>query len=115
MESVPPDKPLGRLLAWVEERNASRNLALSNEVPVAYTFFIPHGGGLGGVYLGGKNIAIPLLESGAAIVDEATLKCLPVVKQIQLLAAEAAREEKRGLWGDSAMLEAERETLVAAN
>jgi endonuclease YncB( thermonuclease family) len=90
-------------------------LALSNDVRVAYTFFVAHGGGLGGVYSGDTNLAVSLLSAGAALVDKATLKCLPVIEQVQLLAAEkSAREGKVGLWGDPEMLEAVQETVLTS-
>jgi endonuclease YncB( thermonuclease family) len=60
--------------------------------------------------VGDTNLAVPLLSTGAALVDKTTLKCLPVIEQVQLLAAEkAAREGKLGLWGDPEMLEAVQE------
>ena len=80
-------------------QNFLRELALSNDVHIAYTFMVPEGGGVGGVYLGGTNLAIPLLREGMVIVHDASLKSLPIPDQVQLLAAEkAAREGRRGVW-----------------
>jgi len=76
-----------------------RTLALSNEVRMAYTFMVPEGGGLGGVYLGSTNLAVPLLREGSVIVHDPSLKSLPIQDQVALLAAEKeARESKRGVW-----------------
>ena len=49
---------------------------------------------MGGVYLGETNVALSLLEQGAARVDDATLKGLPLGEQVRLLAAEKAVLEK---------------------
>lgn len=76
-----------------------RGLALSNEVRIAYTFMVPEGGGLGGVYLSGTNLGIALLREGTVIVHDPSLKSLPIPDQVQLLAAEKeARESRRGVW-----------------
>lgn len=76
-----------------------KGLAISNEVRIAYTFMVPEGGGLGGVYLAGTNLAVPLLREGMVIVHDASLKSLPIQDQVQLLAAEKeAREARRGVW-----------------
>lgn len=76
-----------------------RSLALSNDVRIAYTFMVPEGGGVGGVYLAGTNLAIPLLREGTVIVHDPSLKSLPIQEQILLLTAEKeARESRRGVW-----------------
>lgn len=76
-----------------------KGLAISNEVRMAYTFMVPEGGGLGGVYLGGTNVGIPLLREGMVIVHDPSLKSLPIQDQVLLLAAEKeAREARRGVW-----------------
>lgn len=76
-----------------------RGIALSNEVRIAYTFMVPEGSGVGGVYLGETNIGVPLLREGMAVVHDRSLKSLPVKDQVLLLAAEKeAREGKRGVW-----------------
>ena len=96
-----------RALAFQASRDALARVSRSNEVSIAYTFVAPEGGGLGGVYLAGTNLAIPLLSEGMVIVHDASLKSLPVVQQVQLLAAEKeAREARRGLWADTVNLPA---------
>lgn len=93
--------------AWEQSRRQLADLTLSNEVSVAYTFLVPRAGGVGGVYLHGTNVALPMLESGMALVHDASLKGLPVPDQLQLLAAEKrAREEQRGFWADPVMVRA---------
>jgi hypothetical protein len=80
-------------------------LALSNEVRVAYTFAIPGGGGVGGVYLGRTNVALPMLHEGMVIVHDGSLRSLPIVEQVQLLAVEkGARETRRGFWTNAVVL-----------
>lgn len=94
-----------RALAFEASRNALNQWARSNEASMAYTFIAPAGGGLGGVYVGGTNLALPLLTEGHVIVHDASLRSLPVVEQVRLLAAEKeAREAKRGLWADTVEL-----------
>lgn len=91
--------------AYEASRLHLESLARSNEVQVAYTFFVPRAGGVGGVYMGGTNLALAMLESGLAIVHDASLKSLPLTQQVQLLAAEKrAREAKRGHWADPAAI-----------
>jgi endonuclease YncB( thermonuclease family) len=93
-----------------ETRDYLSRLALSNDVRVAYTFLAPGElGGIGGAYLESTNLAVPLLASGMAIVHDGSLKGLPVIQQVLLLAAEKeAREAGRGLWTNAAALEAMR-------
>jgi endonuclease YncB( thermonuclease family) len=94
-----------RAMAFQASRDALLRLARSNEVSVSYTFVAPEGGGIGGVYLAGTNLAIPLVSEGMVIVHDASLKSLPLVEQVQLLAAEKeAREARRGLWSDTVQL-----------
>lgn len=103
-----------RALAFQSSREALRQWAGTGEVSVAYTFVAPEGGGLGGVYVGGTNVAIPLLREGHAIVHDPSLRSLTVVEQVQLLAAEKeAREAKRGLWSDTVELKDTRAQVIA--
>ncbi len=98
-----PSSDEASAFAWSRER--LRSMVLSNTVAVAYTFMPNEGGGLGGVYLGSTNVAVPLLLQGAAVVNDASLKCLPVLDQLQLLAAEKeARESGRGFWTNAGVL-----------
>lgn len=91
--------------SYEDSRRQLESLVRSNEVSVAYTFLVPRAGGVGGVYLNGTNVAISLLESGMAVVHDPSLKSLPLTDQVLLLAAEKrAREDKRGIWNDPAML-----------
>jgi endonuclease YncB( thermonuclease family) len=88
-----------RAVVFRRSQEFLRSLALSNDVRVAYTFMVPEGGGLGGVYLAGTNLAIPLLREGMVIVHDPSLKSLPIQDQVRLLAAEKeAREARRGVW-----------------
>lgn len=111
MGPPPSRNPLSeRARAFQECREFLATLALSNQVTVSYTFHVPGAGGLGGVYLGGTNLAVPLLEAGLVIVHDPSLKGLPLPDQVRLLAAEkAAREGRRGFWTNTVTLEAIRE------
>lgn len=94
-------------LAADRSRELLSRLALSNEVRVAFTFVVPRRGGAGGVYLGETNLAVPLLEAGAVMVHDGSLKSLPLTEQVQLLAAErSARSARRGCWTNMAALRA---------
>ena len=56
----------------------------------------------------------PILEVGGAIIHEGSLKSLPVLEQVQLLAAEkAAREARRGIWEDPELVEVVRSSAGA--
>ena len=104
IEAPPPSRiPRSeKARAFAESRDALRDLVLSNEVRVAYTFFVPEGGGLGAVYRGPTNVAVPLAEAGVVRVKDATLKGLPLTDQVALLAAEkGAREAARGIWANT--------------
>ncbi len=98
-----------QLVAFRRSRNALGELVLSNEVTVAYTFHAPRTGGVGGVYRGTTNVAIPLLATGAVIIHDASLKWLPLSEQVRLLAAEKeAKEARRGFWEDTVTVGAAR-------
>lgn len=92
--------------AFRRTRDFLVSLVLSNDVSVAYTYLTPEGGGgIGGVYLNGTNVAVPLLSAGLVLVHDPSLKGLPLVDQVQLLAAEkAARETRAGFWSDTVAL-----------
>jgi endonuclease YncB( thermonuclease family) len=88
-----------RAVVFRRSQEFLKALAISNDVRIAYTFMVPEGSGLGGVYLAGTNLGIALLREGMAIVHDASLKSLPIQDQVQLLAAEKeAREARRGVW-----------------
>lgn len=88
--------------AFEQSRKHLESQVLSNPVDVAYTFLVPRGGGVGGVYLRGTNVAYAILDAGMGIVHDGSLKSLPVPEQVRLLAAEkAAREARRGFWADT--------------
>lgn len=93
--------------AFEDSRVFLDRAAASNEVVIAYTYLVPGVGGVGGVYLGGTNLALTLLDSGMAVVHDASLKSLPLPEQVLLLAAEKkAREARRGVWSKPAVLSA---------
>jgi endonuclease YncB( thermonuclease family) len=94
--------------AYRRSRDYLASITVSNAVRIAYTFVTPEGGGgIGGVYLGPTNVALPMLSAGLVIVHEPSLRSLPMVDQVQLLAAEkAAREGRVGFWSDMTTLEA---------
>ncbi len=86
-------------------RDFLSDLVLSNQVRIACTLLVPDAGGMGGVYFGDTNVAIPLLSGGYAIVDDTSLRSLPVKEQVELLAAEkVARDGHRGIWTNADLL-----------
>jgi endonuclease YncB( thermonuclease family) len=99
--------------AFRRSRDYLASLALSNEVRVAYTYLTPEGsGGIGGVYLGETNLALPMLAAGWVIVHDASLRSLPITDQVQLLAAEKkAREAQVGFWSDTETLDSLQEQV----
>lgn len=93
--------------AFRASRDHLAGLLGTNEVRVAYTFLAPEGAGIGGVYLNGTNVALPLLDSGLVIVHDSSLRSLPVQEQVQLLAIEKlAREAQHGFWTNTVDLRA---------
>lgn len=89
-------------IAFRESRDFLATMVLSNEVRIACTLLVPDGGGMGGVYLGETNVAVPMLSAGKAIVHDASLRSLPVSDQIRLLVAEkTAKDARLGVWANA--------------